>query len=531
MKTMTEILAQTVYGLDLNNLPLQRLLKEESMIGKHRAHPPANISTDTSRLSSFSVIEAHMTKPNTSNLQANRLASVSRSADERRSRGMKQKALTVEAPAPESPPGRSRRYISIPAEANSYSSGTSTTQGLAVSGTGGGGGGKERSVSEVERPQGGSLELPTRCSSTQGHYRPILEEEEEGEGGADPVSPAISLPATVALTTSTTDGTLNRLHHSERPKDESYDKENGEEQVSLTITSHSGSPTPEPELVQSPGGISYERGGSVEPLISNQDSEKPKEKTKRSLFGRKLSFSSAGTDGKSRKKSAKLEKDLVFTNEGSDDTTALSDSAKTPMEDGKAVGVSSTMVSPMSPLAASWSAGVSAREKQRGELSTDRAGDGGGERREEEGEEGEGDGRVVSPPVYKSSSEGNIHRLSLSVTEEVREEGGREDSQSDLGTPIAIRRVVSSNDQDPEEQAERKRSIDIIPQDMFSSSIIPSSQARLLGSSPVGPRSQSPVLAPTLSPVHHPPPSLSSPQSLPSSQLAQSRGIGESIAI
>ena len=55
--------------------------------------------------------------------------------------------------------------------------------------------------------------------------------------------------------------------------------------------------------------------------------EKPREKTRRSLFGRSRNRSDSalggGGEGKSRKKSPRVDRDLVFTNESSEDSATL----------------------------------------------------------------------------------------------------------------------------------------------------------------------------------------------------------------
>ena len=372
-----------------------------------------------------------------------------------------------------------------------------------------GGGKTERSASEVEPPSGSPVEVPVRSSSTEGYYRTIIEEEEEEEekdreevGGRGLLSMDTPLPATVVLSTSSSRVT-KCLQRSERVIEEASSVGRELEEF-LTFTNHSvRSPTPEPEMAgqQSPG-ILYERGGSVEPLIDSGEDEKPKDKSKRSLFSlRKLSFEVV--DGKSRKKSsARFETDLVFTNESSEDSAALIDEEQSL---GEGEGVKIQRSSPSSSLAVPWTVGVNAAEEQSGVSMTD----GGGSKGEREGE---------SWVMYKSSSEGNIHRLSL-LAEMEEDEEECEESQSVLGTmsPLMMRRVASSETQGPDSRAKKKSSADSVPQDFFSSAIIPSSH---LGSSPVGPvgpRSQSPILS---SPF-------SSPQSRPSSQLALRRGAGE----
>ena len=208
---MTHILAQSVYGLDLKDLPLQRLVKEESMIGRrHRIPSAAPTELSPTNFNSFSDIKANTsvyTHP----------AVGSQSAEERRSQAMRYKSQTVDVPqSPDSPQQqvRSRRYVSIPVEGGEpYSLSVNT-----LSAGGGSGRKSERSVSEVKSPAGGQ-DIPARPSSSEGHYGTIKEEE---EGVADVLSPPISLPGTVVF-----GGTSNEpgnppplaLHLSERADD------------------------------------------------------------------------------------------------------------------------------------------------------------------------------------------------------------------------------------------------------------------------------------------------------------------------
>lgn len=511
---MTHILAQTVYGLDLKDLPLQRLLKEESMIGR-RIRAPSSNQTDfaTTNLSAFSDIKA-----STSISSATRL---NRSAEERRSLGMKNKSMTVDVPLqpPDHHQTRSRRYSSIPAEGGDpYSLQVNAA-------TQGGGRKKERSISEVKVGNRQGVDVPTRSSSSEGQYRTITEgneeEEEEKEEEFGIVSPAVSLPSPT-----TVDRSMSRpLERSEKVQEDIVDSGSGNqlEKSGLTISNQRvRTPTPELEQVQSPG-IVFERGGSVEPLIENQDTSdfKPKEKTRRSLFGRGRNKSESGEGGKSwRKLAAKQERDLVFTNECSEDSNTLLDDVqqKSPLDIDKRTLLAET-IPPSSPLVASWTAGVG--EKRRGLSLTDGAIESEGVRKNNRG--------IVHARVYKSSSEGNIHRLSLlgeiEGEGEDDEEGseGCEDSKSIVGTSVAS---GSRRGSEQMRLMKKNRILEFSPQDAFSSAIIPSSQACLLGS-PVGPRSQSPIL-PSLSPVNS---VLSSPRSNPRSQLIMRRGTGKTIII
>ena len=514
---MTRILAQSVYGLDLKDLPLQRLLKEEGMIGRrHRPPSAAPPELSPTNFNSFSDIKA---STNTGSLPLG-----SRSAEERRSQAMRHKSRTVDIPqTPDSPQQGRRRYVSIPVDAGELFP-------LAVKT--GGGSRKERSISEAKGP-GSSQDIPARPSSSEGHYRTILEEggEEEAKGI---LSPPISLPGTVLLgdTTETIANlspplSLQRSEREDEVDSSSGTHQEGRVEESLAISDdQTRSPTPE---VQSPG-LTFERGSSVEPLIeATTTSERPKEKTRRSLFGRNRNRSDSalggrGGEGRSRRKSAsaaaaKVDRDLVFANESSEDPDTLLAEGEGGAVEGRSPvdGVDGGRglpppfrkrrgQSPMSSLTASWTAGV--RKRQRGMSERDESG-----MEEEEERRRSGGGRV-----YKSSSEGNINQLGLlsedgEAGEVEEEEGGREDSRSVVGTPASSR-----------SRKKTKMNIGFSPQDFFSSSIIPSSQARLL-SSPVGPRSQSPVHPSSLSPV--PPSSLPSPHTTPVSQLALGRGAGQ----
>ena len=508
---MTHILAQSVYGVDLKDLPLHKLAKEESMIGRrHRTPSAAPPELSPTNFNTFSDIKA--------DTNVGILPLGSRSAEERRSQTMRHKSRTVDVPqTPDTPQkGRSRRYISIPTEGGE----PYLLSVNAAANVGGGGRKKERSVSEVKvkDPPGPGQELPARPSSSEDHYRTITEEEEEE--GKDIRSPPISLPGSVLLGDTTVESisthppTLS-LQRSERVEDGVDSHQGGGVDESLVNSEHpTRSPSPE---IQSPW-LMFERGSSVEPLIDTATTtDRPRERTKRSLFGRNRNKSEStlggGGEGRSRRKSAsaaaaKVDRDLVFANESSEGSANLlgeGGGGGEEMDGGKRLPLpfrKRTGESPTSSLTASWSAGV--RKRQRGVSEQSEGG-------MEEGERG----RDTGGRVYKSSSEGNIHQLGL-LSEEGRvgegeeEEGGFEDSQSVVGTPASSRSRKKS----------KKMSIGFSPQDAFSSSIIPSSQARLL-SSPVGPRSQSPVLPSSLSPVH--PSSLASPHS----QLAIRRGSGQ----
>lgn len=469
METMTRILAESVYGLNLNDLPLQRLLKEEGMIGKQRSRTPTNIPSDlgSGRLTSFSIIEVNMKRPNTSS-----------SAVERRGNAMRQKAITLDVPDTEHPPENVRRYRSIPNETHNYF-------------LTGSGGGKERSVSSVNPPSNNQMTVPLRSSSSEVRFRTIKEEEgeEEREGGAEGgsgrASPAVSLPPTMMVST----GSIPRSQHSERVR-EGESNRGRESRESLTITNqHIRTLTPEPELSVQSSEMSYEhggRGGSVEPLLEAQDEDKGKGKPKKLWRKKKLNFSDLSGGGKSQKKQTTT--DLVLKNESSDELGTLKDE-RSPVVKGD------RRSPPLASLPASSAAGISERERQRSASLADD---------EEEGR--------VSSRIYKSSSEGNLHRLSQLAEMEVEGEGECEPSVLGSVSPLMLRRVVSSGVQDTTNQPENEKGHGVT-EDIFSSAIIPSSQARLL-SSPVGPRSQSPII-PALSPVP------------PSSQLALRRGSGE----
>ena len=473
METMTRILAESVYGLNLNDLPLQRLLKEEGMIGKQRSRAPTSIPSDLGggRLTSFSIIEVNMKRPN-----------ISSSAVERRGHAMRQKAITLDVPETEHPPENVRRYRSIPNETHNYFLTRS-------------GGGKERSVSSVNPPSNSQMTAPLRSSSSEVRFRTIKEDEgeEEGEGGTEGgsgrASPAVSLPPTMVVST----GSIPRSQHSERVREGESNK-GRESRESLTITNqHIRTPTPEPELSVQSSGMSYEhggRGGSVEPLLETQDEDKGKGKPKKS-WRKKLNFSDLSGGGKSQKKQTAT--DLVLKNESSDELGSLKD-------EQSPVVKTDHRSSPLPSPPASSAAGISERERQRSVSLADNGAS------EEE--------TRVSSRIYKSSSEGNLHRLSQLAEMEEEGEGECEQSASVLGSvsPLMLRRVVSSGVQDTTNQPENEKGHGVT-EDIFSSAIIPSSQARLL-SSPVGPRSQSPVI-PALSPVR------------PSSQLALRRGAGE----
>lgn len=466
---MTRILAESVYGLNLNDLPLQRLLKEEGMIGKQRSRAPTTVPSDLGggRLTSFSIIEVNMKRPTTSS-----------SAVERRGHAMRQKAVTLDIPETEYPPENVRRYRSIPNETHNYF--------LTGSGEG-----NDRSVSAVNLPIDGQMTVPLRSSSSEVRFRTIKEEEgeEEGEGaegGSGRASPAVSLPPTMMMSSTSC------LQHSERAREGESNK-GRESRESLTITNqHIRTPTPEPELTLTSVQSSFEhggRGGSVEPLLEAQDEDKGKGKPKKS-WRKKLNFSDLSGGSKSQKKQTGT--DLVLKNESSDESVTLKDEQSPLVK-------ADHRSPPLASLPASSAAGISERERQR---SSSVADDG----------VSEGETRVSSR-IYKSSSEGNLHRLSqLAEMEEEEGEGGCEQSVLGSVSPLMLRRVVSSGVQDTTNQPKNKEGHGVT-EDIFSSAIIPSSQARLL-SSPVGPRSQSPVI-PALSPVR------------PSSQLALRRGAGE----
>ena len=495
LDTMTHILAQTVYGLDLIDLPLQRLLREESMIGGKRiARTPSAAPSElnTTNLNSFADVKS---SANISGIQPCRVAT--HSAEQRRMIAMKNKSQTVDlTPSSTDVPPARERYISIPAEGrDSYSLSINTA---AVGGGEGAG-------------------PPPARSSSNGNYKPLTEEEEEEK------CPTISLPA-VAEFAAESEGPvksprpLQRSQRVEEREESSVGHQRGGLEGHLVIDEQRmHSPTPEGDSLQSPGPF-FERGGSVEPLI--ETSEKPREKTRRSLFGRgrnrsESSLGGAGggeREGRSRRKSAaaKIDRDLVFANESSDESVTLLQKEEEGEEEGGGGGgemaegtdggrgvrvPQSKKAVPSSPLTASWTTGE--RERQRGfSQSAVAAGEG-----EEEEEEGASHGRV-----YKSSSEGNLRQLSLLSEAGEEDENGeeREDTRSVVGTPATIRH----KDRTSLSGSRRKMGVVFSPQDAFSSAIIPSSQARLL-SSPVGPRSQSPAL----SPVH--PPSLPSPHSTP----------------
>ena len=560
MDTMTQILAQTVYNLDLKDLPLQRLLRDEGRRGRGRDRTNTNVASDlnSSRFTAFSVVEANMRRPNTAtSMHVSQLASISRSAEDRRSRGKMQKAYTVEVQTPSPPPGRGRRYVSIPC-VSPYSPDVSevSSQRLGVVGggvgRGGSGGVLGRSVSEVEQPIAERLDMPVRSHSSEGQYGTILEEEGEGESGGGilesdtrlslPPSPAVSLPATVALSASTGQE-MQRSQSSEGTvSDASGVSKEAEE--SLTIANLDiRSPILEPEVLQSPG-ISDERAGSVEPLITSrgeeeeEEEERTKEKTKKSIFGLKKLGLSDLSDGKPRKRyaaRAEAANDLVFANESSEDS-GLADEEHSSGGGGRGGGGEGgggggeekmrrarlvQKSSPSSSLVASWTAGVTTSEMRRGDgySMMDGSGVGGEEEEEEEG------ARRGGRKVYKSSSESNIYRL-IQLTDVEEEE--EEESRSIMSSPM-MRRMASSDAPQSEIRAKKKkRSVEMDHEDIFSSAIIPSSLA-LLGTSPVGLRSQSPVLSPVhpiLSPVHPVLSPLSSPQSRPSSQLALRRTVG-----
>ena len=450
-----------------------------------------------------------MKKPTNFLPQRSKLASVSRSADGK-AKGMMQKALTVDEPSSPSEEKisslRTKRNISIPCD-NPFSSAASKF--ASSKGTGSAGSTKkERCVSNIEKPHSDHLQIaPRRSSSSHAHYQLIEEVEVEEEVEEDrvkrlpppPPSPAGSLPADVILD-------LGREKQTGSEGDGGWEggREGEEVEVldeSVTIMNvNTRTPSPEPEVLsQHSLKVVEGRGGSVEPLLDGQEVDR-KEKARHwregregsTWFGlRRLGLSDA-MEGKARKKAAaktSAAQDLVFMNESSQDSVLEG-------EGGVAVRSSSPSYS------SSWSAEVSSREGERG---GGRKGGGGGGG---EGREGLGNAK----PVHKSSSEGNLHKLKLTDDQELS-------SQSVMGmmSPLMMRRVASSDSQADPSRPQR-RSIEVAPEDLFSSSIIPSSQARLLGS-PVRPRSQSPV--------HLAMPPASSPQPRPSSQLAFYRTTGE----
>lgn len=441
-----------------------------------------------------------MKKPTNSLPPRSKLASLSRSADAKL-KGMLQKAYTVDepsSPSEELSALRTKRIISIPCD-NPFSS--AAAQFASHKGTDNSK--KERCVSNIEKPRSDRLELaPRRSSSSHAHYQRIKEVEGEEEGEEDqvkrppppPPSPAGSLPADVVL-----DSGREKQSGSEG---DGGGREGGEGEVLdesvMIMNVNTRTPSPEPEVVsQHSLKILEGRGGSVEPLLDSQEVEQ-KEKAKNcregregsSWFGlRRLGLSDAA-EGKSRRKGiakTSAAQDLVFTNESSQDSVL----------EGEGAARSS---SPS--FSSSWSAEVSSREGDRG--GGRRGGGGGG---------GEGPKEVGKAKlVHKSSSEGNLHKLKL-------DDDQPPSSQSVMGmmSPLMMRRVASSDAQGDASMPQR-RSIEVAPEDLFSSSIIPSSQARLLGS-PVRPRSQSPV--------HLALPPASSPQPRPSSRLAFCRTTGE----
>ena len=106
METMTQILAQTVYNLDLNNLPLDRLLIDDHPRNRPRVRTITQTELDIGRMSSFSHVNVISSKKGSSGSSplTSKLTSVSVSAGDKAIKGKLQKAMTEVMD--ESPPDR-----------------------------------------------------------------------------------------------------------------------------------------------------------------------------------------------------------------------------------------------------------------------------------------------------------------------------------------------------------------------------------------------------------------------------------------
>ena len=106
METMTQILAQTVYNLDLNNLPLDRLLIDDHPRNRPRVRTITPTELDIGRMSSFSHVHVISSKKGSSGSSplTSKLASVGVSAGNKAIKGKLQKAMTEVDD--ESPPDR-----------------------------------------------------------------------------------------------------------------------------------------------------------------------------------------------------------------------------------------------------------------------------------------------------------------------------------------------------------------------------------------------------------------------------------------
>lgn len=106
METMTQILAQTVYNLDLNNLPLDRLLIDDHPRNRPRVRTITQTELDIGRMSSFSHVNVISSKKGSSGSSplTSKLTSVSVSAGDKAIKGKLQKAMTEVKD--ESPPDR-----------------------------------------------------------------------------------------------------------------------------------------------------------------------------------------------------------------------------------------------------------------------------------------------------------------------------------------------------------------------------------------------------------------------------------------
>ena len=96
METMTQILAQTMYNLDLNNLPLNRLLIDDHPRNRPRIRTITPTELDVGRMSSFSHVNVISSKKSSSGTSplTSKLASAGVGAGDKAIKGKLQKAMT-----------------------------------------------------------------------------------------------------------------------------------------------------------------------------------------------------------------------------------------------------------------------------------------------------------------------------------------------------------------------------------------------------------------------------------------------------
>ena len=115
METMTQILAQTMYNLDLNNLPLNRLLIDDHPRNRPRIRTITQTELDIGRMSSFSHVHVISSKKSSSGTSplTSKLASAGVGAGDKAIKGKLQKSMTEVRD--ESPPDRTyHKRLSTP---------------------------------------------------------------------------------------------------------------------------------------------------------------------------------------------------------------------------------------------------------------------------------------------------------------------------------------------------------------------------------------------------------------------------------